>query len=167
MTMSAKWTAVSFFALTALAAGSFAFAGCTVTSGNPDDIEGGTGNPKPDASTGDSSTATDSSTPPAVCEGNKQTSGDFVNATCQAKLNGECCAELKGCFNLEVDADAGGATDDCNKYASCVDFARKEATPAAQQAAQAECDLASPKAVQDAYDAITTCATAKASAECQ
>ena len=43
MTLSAKWTAVSFFTLTALAAGSFAFAGCTVTSGSPTDTEGGTG----------------------------------------------------------------------------------------------------------------------------
>jgi hypothetical protein len=169
MTMSAKWTTVSFFALSALAAGSFAFAGCTVTSGSPDDIEGGTGNPTPDSSTGDSSTGdggTGDSSTAATCEGNKQTSGDFVNATCQAKLNEVCCAELKGCFNLEVDPD-GGATDDCNKYAKCVDFARTQPTPQEQQAAQAECDLVSPKSVQDAYGAIEDCAVAKANAECQ
>lgn len=169
MTMSAKWTAVSFFAITALAAGSFAFAGCTVTSGNPDDIDGGGGNNNnnnnQDSSAGDSST-TDSSTP-ATCEGNKQTSGDFVNATCQAKLNAVCCAELKGCFNLVVNAADGGASDDCNTYSKCVDLARSQATQADREAAQAECDLGAPKEVQDAYDAITNCATEKANAECQ
>ena len=166
MTMSAKWTAVSFLALTALAAGSIAFAGCTVTSGNPDDIEGGTGNPKPDAATGETSTG-DGATA-AVCEGNKQTKGnDFVNAACQAKLNGACCAELKGCFNLVVEATDGGAADDCNKYTDCVDFARARPTEAEQQAAQAECDLVAPKSVQDAYNAISKCAATNASQECQ
>src|SRR4051812_18154228 len=101
MTLSAKWTAVSFFALTALAAGSFAFAGCTVTSGNPTDPEGGVGNPpNPDSGAG-ADTSTGDSAVAATCEGNKQTSGDFVNAQCQAALNAECCAELKGCFNQE------------------------------------------------------------------
>jgi hypothetical protein len=166
MTLSAKWTAVSFFALTALAAGSFAFAGCTVTSGNPTDTEGGTGNPPVDGGSGDSS-KNDSAA--ATCEGNKQTSGDFVNAACQNALNAACCTELKGCFNLVVDQDAGGATDDCNTYVKCVDLCRAEtdATKAAQ--CQTECDLGAPKAVQDAYDAITTCATNNptANAACQ
>jgi hypothetical protein len=167
MTMSAKWTAVSFFALTALAAGSVAFAGCTVTSGDPDDIEGGTGNNNPGTDAATSETSTGDSSTAAVCEGNKQTSGDFVNATCQAKLNSVCCAELKGCFNLVVEADAGGATDDCNKYAACVDFARSQPTQQEQIDAQAECDLSAPKSVQDAYGAIEQCATDKANAECQ
>ena len=160
MTLSAKWTAVSFFALTALAAGSFAFAGCTVTSGNPTDTEGGTGNPpNPDSGTGtDSSTATDSAVA-ATCEGNTQSSGDFVNAACQAALNAECCTELKGCFNLVIDQDAGGATDDCNTYTKCVDLCRAEPDATKQQQCQTECDLGAPKAVQDAYDAITKCAT--------
>jgi hypothetical protein len=164
MTMSAKWTAVSFLALTALAAGSVAFAGCTVTSGNPTDIDGGTGNPAPDAATGDSSTGETSTA--VVCEGNKQTSGDFVNATCQAKLNAVCCAELKGCFNLVVEADAGAA-DDCNKYAACVDFAQKQPTQKEKEDAQAECDLSAPKSVQDAYGLIEQCAVDNANVECQ
>ena len=155
--MSAKLTAVSFLAITALAAGSIAFAGCTVTS-SPTNIEGGSGNPPV---TGDSSTGTDSATPPgaAKCEGNKQASGDFVNAQCQAVLNANCCTELKGCFNLEVDQDAGGATADCDTYVKCVDLARKQPTMAEQEEAQKECDLASPKSVQDAYDAIVKCAS--------
>jgi hypothetical protein len=170
MTLSATWTAFSFFGLTALAAGSFAFAGCTVTSGNPND-DGGTGNPtdpQADASTTtDSSTVTDAG-PAVACEGSKQSSSiDLGGAQCQAKLNEVCCAELKGCFNLVFTADDTGASDDCNKYALCVDFARKQATPAEQEAAQKDCDLASPKSVQDAYDAITQCATDKANADCQ
>lgn len=102
-----------------------------------------------------------------ACPGNKQAAGDFVNATCQAKLDAGCCTELKGCFNLVIDKGAGGPTDDCNTYTKCVDLARSQPTAAQQQAAQTECDLGAPKAVQDAYDAITTCATNKASAECQ
>jgi len=166
MTLSAKWTAVSFFALTALAAGSFAFAGCTVTSGNPTDTEGGTGNPPVDGGSGDSS-KTDSAA--ATCEGNKQTSGDFVNAACQNALNAECCTELKGCFNLVVDQDAGGATDDCNTYVKCVDLCRAETDPTKAAECQTECDLGAPKTVQDAYDAITKCATdhPAANAACQ
>jgi hypothetical protein len=168
MTMSAKWTAVSFFAVTALAAGSFAFAGCTVTSGNPDNVDGGNGNnPPTDSGTTTTDGGTDSAVVASTCEGNKQTSGDFVNATCQAKLNTECCAELKGCFNLVVDADAGGATDDCNTFAKCVDLAQKQTSQADKEAAQAECDLGAPQAVKDAYDAIVACATNKANAECQ
>jgi hypothetical protein len=166
MTLSAKWTAVSFFALTAVATGSFAFAGCSVTSGSPTDTEGGTGNPVVDSGTKDSSTG-DSAT--ATCEGNKQTSGDFVNAACQAALNAECCTELKGCFNLVVDQDAGGATDDCNTYTKCVDLCRAETDPTKAADCQKECDLGAPQAVQDAYDAITKCATdhPTANAACQ
>lgn len=160
MSLNAKWTAVSFLTLSALAAGSFAFAGCTVTSSSPNDSEGGTGNPP--VTTGDSSTGTDSSTTDAstaTCEGNKQTSGDFVNAQCQAALNAECCTELKGCFNIVVDQDAGGATDDCNTFAKCVDLCRAEQDPQKAQDCQNECDLGAPQNVKDAYDAITTCAT--------
>ena len=154
MTLSAKWTAVSFFALTALAAGSFAFAGCTATTGNPTDTEGGVGNPPVD-----SGTKVDSSTAAGKCEGNKQGSGDFVNAECQAILNVSCCAELKGCFNLVIDKDAGGATDDCDTYVKCVDLARTQPTQAEKEAAQKECDLSAPQSVQNAYDAIVKCAT--------
>src|SRR6478752_1274493 len=141
MSLNAKWTAVSFLTLSALAAGSFAFAGCTVTSSSPNDSEGGIGNPSnPDSSTtADTSTGTDAST--ATCEGNKQTSGDFVNAQCQAALNAECCTELKGCFNIVVDADAGGATDDCNTFAKCVDLCRAETDQQKATECQNECDL--------------------------
>ena len=156
MTLSAKWTAVSFFTLTALAAGSFAFAGCTVTSGNPTDTEGGVGNP-PNPPV-DSGTRTDGATA-ATCEGNKQASGDFVNAQCQALLNANCCAELKGCFNLQIEQDAGGATDNCDTFTNCSDICRRETDTVKQQQCQTECNASAPQNVQDAYDAIVACAT--------
>lgn len=157
MTLSAKWTAVSFFALTALAAGSFAFAGCTVTTGTPSNIEGGSGiTPSTDGGSG--SDAGDAA-PAATCEGNKQTYK--LSDACQAALNAECCAELKGCFNIVIDKDAGGPTNDCNTYAACSALAVKQPTPADQQAAQKECNLGAPKSVQDAFGELEKCQTNK------
>jgi hypothetical protein len=101
--------------------------------------------------------------PSGVCAGNLQSSGDLLNATCQAKLNAVCCAELKGCFNLVVQA----GTADCNAYAKCTAMAGTAGSPAAAQAAQAQCDQSTSTAVLNAYDAIVACAAAKASAECK
>jgi hypothetical protein len=185
MTLSTKRIAVSFVAL-AVAAGTVAFAGCTATNGTGNDADGGSGPPATvDASTTDSAVP-DSAVPDSAvvvadagadadadaggaCVGNKQTGGDFVSAACQAALNTACCAELKGCFNLVVTPVDGGANDDCATYAACVDVARAQPTPAQQQAAQAECDLGAPQNVQNAYDAIVTCATNNptANAACQ
>lgn len=172
MTLSAKWTVVSFFALTSIAAGSVAFAGCTVTSGNPVNDDGGTviTTPTPDGggdSGGDSSVAT-------TCAGNKQTSGDFFNAACQSKLNTVCCSELKTCFDIVPGQDdAGQPGQDCNAYSKCIDLCTKktDGTPETDQAKVAacddDCDTLTTTAVIDAYKAIVDCATAKASAECQ
>lgn len=173
MTLSAKWTAVSFFAVTALAAGSFAFAGCTVTSGNPDDIEGGTG-----TNTDSSTTPVDSSTPDSsvvnACPGNTKQKGDIVDSKCQLKLNEVCCAELTTCFNIVPDGTGGGPTDDCNLYADCLTDCAKPAAdggvPSTAEIDQCQtdiCDVGAPKSVQDAYAAITQCATVKANSECQ
>jgi hypothetical protein len=167
MTLSAKWT-VSFLAVSAVAAGTFAFAGCTVTSGTPDNTEGGSGNPTPDAGAADA-------TPAAVCQGNKQTSGDFVNATCQAKLNAVCCTELKTCFDIVLTPDdAGAGTDDCNKYATCIDSCKKnpdggvpETDTTKIAACEKDCDALTQNTVIQAYDAIVACASLKANAECQ
>lgn len=171
MTLSAKWTAVSFFALTALAAGSFAFAGCSVTSGNPTDSEGGTGNPPVDGGGGGDSSKSDAAT--ATCEGNKQTGGDLFSPACQAKLNAVCCTELKTCFDIVPAAADGGTADDCNKYSTCLDACTKKAdgtpeTDAAKiSACQDDCDTLSEPAVITAYEAIVKCATDKANADCQ
>jgi hypothetical protein len=174
MTLSAKWTAVSFFALTGVAAGSFAFAGCTVTSGNPTTGDGG-GIPVKDPDSG-VTTTTDSGSDggAAVCQGNKQTSGDFFSPTCQAKLNAVCCPELKACFDLVPTADDAGTTgQDCNAYSKCIDLCTKktdgtpEPDPMKISLCDDDCDALTSQNVIDGYKAIVDCATAKAASECQ
>lgn len=166
MTLSAKWTAVSFLALTAVATGSFAFAGCSVTSSNPTDTEGGTGNPVVDSGKGDAAVA-------VKCEGNKQTGGDLFSSACQAKLNALCCTELKTCFDIVPTADGGSTPDDCNKYSSCIESCTKKADgtpetdPAKVSTCDDECDTLSTPEVVTAYEAIVKCATDKANADCQ
>ena len=163
MTLSAKWTAASFFALTALGAASFAFAGCTVTSGKIDDIEGGAGNP-------DTGPKTDSGTDGPVanaCPSNTKQTTVFINKACQSALESACCAELKACFDIvpATGADAGG-TDDCNKYSLCIPKCRFKAdgtTPEPDQkligACQDDCDALSQPSIVTAYEAIAKCTT--------
>ena len=158
MKSSAKWTAVSFFALTALAGASVMFAGCTVTSGKVDDIEGGTGN-KDSATNPDTNTA-DGAVPNA-CPGNtKETVGPIVNAACQAKLEAKCCAQLTACFGFDISTtDAGPGALNCNGYTDCTD--KCNAGPAADRVdCQKGCNLATPQAVQDAYGKIEDCINA-------
>jgi hypothetical protein len=177
MTLSAKWTVVSFFALTALAAGSFAFAGCTVTSGKVDDFDGGAGN---GASNSDSGSTPDTSTADAAvanrCPGNTKQTVVLIDSACQQAAEAACCAELTACFNIVPDQDAAaGGTDDCNKYATCIASCRfrTDGTPETDQqqiaACEHDCDVASQTAVQDAYTAMTTCITndPTANAACQ
>ncbi len=174
MKSTTKWTAVSCLAFTAALAGSFAFGGCTVTSGTIND-DGGVGNPRPDSGT-DSSTP-DGDTDSAVankCPSNtKQTIGPIVNATCQAALEDQCCTELTTCFNIDpTTEDAGAEALDCNKFAKCIDqcdVAEDAGTDAGadKEACQSECALAAPPSVVTAYDAIAACATAKANTACQ
>jgi hypothetical protein len=168
MTLSAKWTVVSFFALTSIAAGSVAFAGCTVTSGNPVDTDSGIP-PVTDPDSG-----ADGAT--AACPGNTKQTSTFINATCQAKLDSVCCAELTTCFNLTPMGtdDAGTTPQDCNGYTSCIDICTKmadgvtpEPDPMKISLCDDDCDSLSTQNVIDAYQAIADCATAKASTECQ
>lgn len=154
MKSSAKLTAVSFFALTALAGASIAFSGCTVTSGKVDDIEGGTGNKDSATPLGD---AADGSVPNA-CPGNtKETIGPIVSAACQAKLDSTCCAELVACFGFEISkTDAGAGALDCNGYTDCTD--KCNSGPQADRVdCQKGCNLATPQGVQDAYGKIEDC----------
>ena len=171
MSLKAKWTAVSFFTLAAMGAASVAFAGCTVTSGTVDNVEGGTGtNIDSGKPTGDSSTAN-------ACPGNTKQTTTFINATCQKSLESECCAELTACFNIVPDTtDAGGGTDDCNKYSQCIPKCRFKidgTTPETDNekigACQDDCDLASSPSVITAYEAIVKCTTDKpaSNAACQ
>lgn len=161
MTLNAKWTAVSFFAVAAMGAASVAFAGCTVTSGTIDDKEGGTG------TNTDSSTGTDGGADSAVnaCPGNTKQTTIFINQACQQAMEAACCAELTTCFDIVPDQDAAaGGTDDCNKYSQCIpkcQFKLDGTTPETDdtkiQACYDDCDLAAPKSVVDAYNAIAAC----------
>jgi hypothetical protein len=167
MTLSAKWTAVSFLTLATVAAGSIAFAGCTVTSGKTDDFEGGTGNPPVDSSTptpdaGDAAVA--------KCEGNKQTGSDIVSATCQQKLNTACCTELKTCFDIVLTKDMTGArgTDNCDAYRACLDQCEKtETDPAKLDLCDKDCVTLTQDSVVNAYNDIIQCATDKGQPECK
>jgi hypothetical protein len=176
MTLSAKWTAVSFFALTALGGASLAFAGCTVTS-SPNTGDAGPGSSSgTSGSSGDPVDSGGDTSTPVVCEGNKQVGRPIVSAACQAKLNAVCCTELKTCFDIVPAADDAGAggTDDCNKFSDCIDACTRKAdgTPETDQTKvdacqNQDCVAATTKPVVDAYDAITACATAKANDVCQ
>ncbi len=178
MTMSAKLTAVSVFALSAFAAGSLVFAGCTVTSGTVDNTDSGTVKPKADSGgeTPQSDAGNPDAAPPAaVCAGSKQaTDVVFFGAICQSKLNEVCCAESKTCFDIVLKADPAGArgTDDCNAFARCTDTCRtkKDGTPETDDAkiklCEKDCEALTQDSVVKAYDAIFTCGADKANKEC-
>ena len=156
MKTSAKWTAVTFLAATALGAAAFAFSGCTVGSGTVND-DGSTGTP-PTTPPG-----TPPGTPPsgdggATCEGNTQdtTKADF-GADCQACLDENCCTELKNCFNQTAGTlDGGVAAADCNDYAKCILFCNNEdaGDPAT---CEQDCDTATTSAISTSYNDILTC----------
>jgi hypothetical protein len=136
------------------------FAGCTVTSGTVNDSEGGTvTTPTPDSGTDSAANAA------ASCPGNTKQKANFISAACQAALDTSCCAELTACFDIvPVAGDAGGPTDDCNTFSSCIAACKSQPDVAT---CENECNLAAPQDVQNAYDAITACATAKANTACQ
>ena len=172
MSLNAKWTTFTFMALTAVGGASFLFGGCSVTSGKVDNTEGGVGNPPPPTPPpGDG--GSDAPTVSA-CDGNLQT-GKFTPPACQAALEADCCTELKACFNATIDkSDAAAPQADCNAFFACLADCEKAlpdgGTPTQAEIQQCQttiCDEASPKNVRDAYDAITTCGTAKANGVCQ
>lgn len=172
MTLNAKWTAVSFFALAAMGAASMAFAGCTVTSGTVDNAEGGTGTNTDAATTGDSAVN--------ACPGNTKQDprAPFVNATCQKSLESECCAQLTSCFNITVqsDVDAGRGDNDCGKYSACIakcefkaDGTKETDVDKISACQNMDCRDATSDAVIAAYDAIAKCVTDRptSNAACQ
>lgn len=164
MSLSVKWTAVSFFTLTALGAASFAFAGCTVTSGGIDNTEGGTVKPDAggDGATGDSAVAN-------ACPGNTKQLRPILTTTCQNKLNAVCCNELKTCFDIVLTADPKGerGTDDCNALQKCLGETCKLPDGGVDSKCQDDCVTASQDSVVNAYDAISECATKNANDVCQ
>jgi hypothetical protein len=151
MNSSAKMTAVSFLAAAAL--GAAVFTGCTVGSGTVDDTDGGTTTPKTDSGTSDTGKPDTDGGGTATCESKQQ--GDFIDAKCQACLAGSCCTELKGCFDIAGDVDAGKV--DCNDYSTCIDDCGTK-PDAEREACYADCDTTAADGVQTAYDKITACA---------
>lgn len=154
MTLSAKWSAVSFLAFTALGAASVAFAGCSVTSGTVNDKEGGT------IISPGSDSGTDSATVNA-CPGNTKQTFIIQSKECQAAAEVECCTQLKNCFNIDPATTDGGTADDldCNGFFDCTDKCNKGAD-ADKVACQNLCNLGTPDSIEDAYDAILACVTA-------
>ena len=171
MTLSAKWTVVSFFALTSVAAGSVAFAGCTVTSGNPVDSDGGKPITTPTPDSGGGVDSGDAGVVTTTCEGNKQTGGDIGSAACQAKLNTSCCPELKTCFDIVLTADPTGTrgTDDCDKYRTCLQTCETSGSSGdgGLMACDSDCVALTQDSVVNAYNAILMCAMTNASDVCQ
>lgn len=149
MKLSARVTTLSFFAATALGAATFAFAGCTVTSGTT------TGDGGPPVNPGDGG----GDAAAAVCEGNKQAI-ELVSKDCQACLNAKCCAELKGCFNKTVTPDDSGTsgTDDCNKFSECISFCYSKGQ---DQTCIDECAAAAGTGIPEAYQSVIDCTKAQ------
>src|SRR5262245_750248 len=115
MKLNATWSTLSLLAGASIVAASVGFAGCTVTSGTIDD-DGGVVRPQDggrESSTSDS--GGDAQQGPA-CEGNQQTYQFPGGEGCQTCLEENCCTQLKGCFNLGVDA----GDINCNEYAPCI-----------------------------------------------
>ncbi len=153
MKLSATWSTVSVAAALSLVGAAIGFTGCTVTSGTIDD-DGGTVKPNDGGSRdGTTTNPTDSGTDVQVvsCEGNNQQE-DLVSAECQTCLEGHCCTELKGCFNVSV--DAGDVT--CSDYADCI-INCNSTDSGDVGACESECASAAGETIANAYQAILNC----------
>jgi hypothetical protein len=115
--------------------------------------------PPIEAGTSDATVEEDASS--KTCPGNTKQTAPFINATCQAALEKECCAELTACFGIVTT----GGKDNCNAFSQCIPKCRfkLDGTPETDQAkisaCEDDCVAASQTNVVDAYDAIATCAT--------
>lgn len=179
MNSSARWNRLSYFALAALTAGALAF-GCTVTTGEIDDPNGGKGS-KVDKDSGtpddDSGTTTDpdATTPDPAneCPDSKQPDDFFIgSAACQACAEQNCCNQLTGCFSLDPGVDGeGNPNPTCRDYADWYEdcAATCYETPDAGDddidACVDECRIGNP-AIADAWEAVRNCAIDKCAATC-
>ncbi|HVJ93531.1 MAG TPA: hypothetical protein VM580_27205 [Labilithrix sp.] len=164
MNSSAKISAFSFLAATAL--GALLFAGCTVTSGTVDDTDGGTSNNNNNKQDGGSSDdggsdGGDIDAGPTCDNPNQQ--GYFISESCQACLEAKCCSQLTTCYGLPGD-EANGKLD-CNQYDECIsDCGGKSGDEL--QACYADCDSLAADGVQTAYEAIESCGETSCVSEC-
>lgn len=162
-----KLARLSFFAVAALGAGAFAFAGCSVTTGTVDDNGGNGSNldsgTQPTEDGGSEVDAGDDDASTALCTDNQQVNKPIVSDTCQACLDQGCCTQLTGCFNIAVSEDAGVTPLNCDGYAECVAQCASESDPTA---CYEECDLATTQEIITAYDALVTCGASTCAADC-
>lgn len=168
VSVSAKWTAVSFFGLATLGA-SLAAAGCSVTTGTVDNDGGGTVIiPEEDSgTTADSGGSVDAGYVNTCTANTNQTIGPIVSVQCQESIDTNCCTQLAGCFGIATPT----GVDDCNKFTLCVDKCNYQAdgvTPETDaskiEACQnTDCPALSQQDVVDAYDALTACIVGNAS----
>jgi hypothetical protein len=158
MNSSAKVT-IAFLAAAAL--GAAVFTGCTTndTTTPPADVDSGTDQGST-SSGGTDTGSTDDSGAAAVpvgtgCADNQQKEG-VVSVDCQTCLETKCCDQLKGCFNIPVEA---GTTDkvDCDTYATCVSDCNNDADP--DTCVTTQCDPVAQDGIPDAYSQIITCAS--------
>jgi hypothetical protein len=154
MKSSAKVTAVSFVAATAL--GAAIFMGCTFGSGTVDDTDGGTQNP--DSGRNETSTPTDGG-PPGDSSACSTPTRTFTigSEACQACANTKCCGQQQACFGIAGDPDAG--TTDCNDYNDCY-------VAATTPDDIAVCDLAASQGVPAAYQQMLQCLESNCAADC-
>jgi len=149
MNTSAKMTAFSILAASAL--GVAAFVGCTTTSTLSDDTDGGTIiRPTP---TNDGGNEAGAFTVGSICSTTFQRD-PLGSDDCQRCLERNCCTELRGCYNLADDIDAGadgGTRATCEDYSTCVFECRDK-----PQSCIEDCDLAFPQ-FKTPYDTLEAC----------
>lgn len=89
--------------------------------------------------------------PTNKCPGRTRQKSPFVSAACQSALEEECCAELVACYVI----GPPGASDDCDKYATC--SFRCNFTADGINDCRLACDLATTRNVLNAFDDVVAC----------
>lgn len=174
MNSSAKLTAISFLAASAL--GAIILTACTVTSGTVDDTDGGSQEDK-DSGTGTTSdsgnTTTDSGDTDAgtaTCESKKRADLELIStsAACQTCLAAKCCTQIQTCFAIPEDT-ANGKTE-CNAYSDCIRNCVEDPENDTQEKLEAcftdICDGTAAEGVPAAYINIEQCGNTSCNTEC-
>lgn len=167
MKVSAKWSTLSMFGAFAFAMGAATYTGCTVTSGEVDDFDGGTGTRLDSGTASDAGATGDGGTEGTVgafCEGLNQ-KNQLIDDACQACLEQQCCTDLKGCYNITPGTDEVS----CDDYVECVSKNDCEIDPAADAGTDVcnGCRSVAAKGVVSAYNTVVDCALSKCKTECK